>query len=179
MTRSAVRRCTLVSVLALLLTACGNGGDAEGPLAIEDARARSTAPSAERGAVYLDLINDTDHDISLTSASVSPDIAGIVELHETVAADNDDTDDMGDMDDDMDAGDGDQGDMAGMGAMSMREVPSIDVAASETVRLEPGGLHVMLLELAGPLEAGGTFELTLSFDDGSDQMVTVEVADEV
>ncbi len=177
MTRSTVRRCTLVALLSLMMAACGNGGDVDGSLAIEDARARSTAPSAERGAVYLDLINGTDDDVVLIAASVPAEIAAVVELHETVAADSDvDSGEMEDMD--ADVGD-DTGGTDGMGAMSMREVPSIEVAASETVRLEPGGLHVMLFELAGPLEAGETFELTLTFDDGNDETVTVEVADEV
>lgn len=176
MSRSTLLRCTLVSVLALTLTACGIGNAADEALTIEDPRARSTAPSAERGAVYLDLVNSTDDDVSLTSASVSADIARIVELHETVAADNDD---MGmDAQNDLDGGD-EAAEMDGMGAMEMREVRSVDVPASQTVRLEPGGLHVMLFELAGPLEAGETFELTLTFDDGTEQTVTVEVADEV
>lgn len=175
MVRTGLLRVALVSLLALALTACGGDGNGEG-VSIEDPRARSTAPTAERGAVYLELVNTTDEDRSIVSASVAEDVAGVVELHETVAAEDAESDLA---DEDMDRGAGDDGTANGMGAMRMREVTSIDVVAGETVTLEPGGLHVMLLDLAGPLEAGATFELTLTFDDGTDQTVAVEVRDEV
>jgi len=166
-----LRRAALVTCIALIVTACGSNASAEG-LSIEDPRARSTAPTAERGAVYFDLVNSSDEDRSVVSASVGGDVAGVVELHETIAAE-------GHGDGDMDDGEGGMDSMDGMAAMQMREVAQIDAVAGETVALEPGGLHVMLFELAGPLEAGATFELTLAFDDGSEETVNVEVRDEV
>lgn len=45
--------------------------------------------------------------------------------------------------------------------------------AGETVALEPGGLHAMLMQLQGALEEGDSFPLTLTFADGG--VVTVEV----
>ena len=72
-----------------------------------------------------------------------------------------------DMDDDMDGG----------GAMTMQQVESIPLPAGETVRLEPGGYHIMLLELVEPLEEGQTFDLTLEFESSATQTVTVTVQD--
>lgn len=51
------------------------------------------------------------------------------------------------------------------GVMTMREVEGgIYIPAGETVRLAPGGYHVMLMGLNAPLEAGSMFEITLFFD---------------
>lgn len=186
MNRSPLRRLLLaIAALALVGAACGDddttasaGGD--GPVEIESAWARSTAPTATAGAAYMEITSDSDREI--IGASVPEDVAGRVELHETVAADDRG---MGDADGetDMDHGDhgamrGDEGGMDGMGGMTMKEVTQIDLPAGETVVLEPGGLHVMLLELPDPLESGETFALTLQFDDGSTQEVDVEVRDD-
>ena len=53
------------------------------------------------------------------------------------------------------------------GVMKMRAVKEIPIAAGETVKLEPGGLHVMFFGLKGPLEAGATVAMTFEFQ-GSD-----------
>lgn len=49
------------------------------------------------------------------------------------------------------------------GVMKMRSLKEIRIAAGETVKLEPGGLHVMFFGLKGPLEAGGSVPLTFEF----------------
>jgi copper(I)-binding protein len=59
--------------------------------------------------------------------------------------------------------------------MRMRPVAAIDVPAGETVRLQPGGLHVMLIGLAKPLKAGEKFPLTLTFEKAGKVEVTVDV----
>lgn len=66
----------------------------------------------------------------------------------------------------------------GMGAMMMREIEELTLPAGETVSLEPGGYHVMLLDLPGPLETGETFDLTLTFANAGEQVVSVEVREE-
>jgi copper(I)-binding protein len=65
----------------------------------------------------------------------------------------------------------------GGGMMTMRPVERIDVPAGETVALEPGGYHVMLLDLAAPLEVGATVEVTLTFESAGTQVVTADVRD--
>jgi copper(I)-binding protein len=49
------------------------------------------------------------------------------------------------------------------GVMKMRSLKEIRLAAGETVKLEPGGLHMMFFGLKGPLEAGGSVPLTFEF----------------
>jgi copper(I)-binding protein len=72
-----------------------------------------------------------------------------------------------------DAMDGDDGGQSGM--MTMQEVSAIAIPAGETVSLEPGGFHVMLLDLAADLEVGDSIEVTLSFSNGYEETVTAEV----
>ena len=93
----------------------------------------------------------------------------------TDGMDGDGMESSGDMDgmdgDGMDMGDG--SDHGGM--MTMREVDSIEVPAGETVALEPGGYHVMLIDLQRDLEPGDTVEATLTFESGAEETVTAEV----
>jgi copper(I)-binding protein len=49
------------------------------------------------------------------------------------------------------------------GVMRMRALEKIELPAGKTVKLAPGGLHVMLYDIKQPLEAGGTVPLTLTF----------------
>ncbi len=65
-----------------------------------------------------------------------------------------------------------------MGGMTMREVESIPLPAGEAVALEPGAYHIMLLDLAAPLEAGDTFTVSLTFEGGATKDVEVEVRDD-
>lgn len=61
--------------------------------------------------------------------------------------------------------------------MSMRPVEKIPVPAGETVNLQPGGYHIMLMDLAAPLEVGSTIEVTLTFENAGDVKVEAEVRD--
>lgn len=49
--------------------------------------------------------------------------------------------------------------------MRMREVGHLELPAGTAVELKPGGYHVMLLDLAEPLEEGKDIELRLIFED--------------
>jgi copper(I)-binding protein len=167
----------LLSVGVLALAACG-GDDA---VSVDEPWARSTTAAQANGAVYFELT--VDHDDTLVGASVPASVAGEAQIHEVVEADMDDEsmddmddESMDDMDDEsMDDMDGaDQGGMAP--GMMMREVEGgIELTADESVTFEPGGYHVMLLDLAEPLEVGDEFELTLEFADNDDVTITVPV----
>lgn len=50
--------------------------------------------------------------------------------------------------------------------MRMRPVEAIAVPPGATVRLEPGGLHLMLIGLARPLARGESVPVTLRFERG-------------
>lgn len=58
--------------------------------------------------------------------------------------------------------------------MRMREVKSIDLPKGKTVSLEPGGYHIMLMNLAKPIAAGEVIPLTLTIESGG-KRETVEV----
>ena len=70
------------------------------------------------------------------------------------------------------------GEMQMEGAMTMQPLDAIDLPAGETVVLEPGGLHMMMLDLAEPLESGEQFDLTLTLDNGDEVVVEVEVRED-
>lgn len=59
--------------------------------------------------------------------------------------------------------------------MRMEKLDGLDVPPGSTVKLEPGGHHLMLLGLTGPLEEGGELELTLSFQRSGDLVFQVPV----
>jgi len=61
------------------------------------------------------------------------------------------------------------------GVMEMRQVDGIDLPAGKPVTLKPGGYHIMLTDLAKPLEAGQSFPLTLTFAKAGAKEVTVPV----
>ena len=64
--------------------------------------------------------------------------------------------------------------MEGM-VMKMRPLAGLDIAAGQPVTLKPGGEHIMLLGLNGPLREGQSFPLTLTFEKAGMREVTVAV----
>lgn len=80
--------------------------------------------------------------------SVNSPVAGVAEVHE-MAMDKD--------------------------VMRMRPVPFLALSAGKTVELKPGGYHVMLMDLKGPVKTGDTVPLTLVFEDAQAKRETVEL----
>ena len=189
------RLSVLVVSVGLVLAACGSDDAAT----VEDQWARQSAPTQTLGAVYFDLT--VAEDDTLVGASVPSDVAAEAQVHEVVMAVDGDSDDMsdemsGDMDmseeasgemDDMEASEGsgdmemsgETSEMGGMdGAMRMQEMEDgLPLKGGETVTLEPGSYHVMLLDLAAPLVIGDQFEVTLDFAIADDVTFDVEVAE--
>lgn len=64
------------------------------------------------------------------------------------------------------------------GVMLMRPLQKIDLPKGQTVKLEPGGLHLMLEELKRPLKAGDKVPLTLKIKRG-EKVEKVNVSAEV
>lgn len=177
----------LLFAFAGLLVACGSdSGDDQ--VKVSDAWTRVTAPGQTTGAIYATLESSDDN--ALTGATVPEGVAAKVEIHETTAAA--DGDGAGMTGSEGMPGDETPGDEAmpadSMGAtgeagmegqsgsamMGMAPVSSIELPAGEQVNLEPGGYHIMLFELAGPIKDGDSIPVTLSFDSGDD--VTVDAA---
>ncbi|MCB1548564.1 MAG: copper chaperone PCu(A)C [Hyphomicrobiaceae bacterium] len=61
------------------------------------------------------------------------------------------------------------------GVLRRESVPLIGIPAGRTVRLVPGGYHVLLTGLGEPLVVGGTFNLFLEFDGEGGFEVPVQV----
>jgi len=139
----------LIAGLALLfltvLPALAQSGSPS-TLEVKQVWARATPAGAKTGAIYLTVVNGTQSDDKILSASTSA--AGTAQLHTTI----DDN-----------------------GVMKMRELPSIEVKAGSTVMLKPGGMHVMLMGLTQPLKPGDSFPLTLQFEKGGKMELTVTV----
>lgn len=151
-------------------------------LVISDVRSRMSPSRAGVAAVYLDLENPTEHDDALVAASVPPEVAATAEVHETYVMDEggDAAMDDGHGGGGMDASSGHAASGAedahdGMGMMGMREVARVPIPAGGTIALEPGGYHLMLLDLATDLAPGDTFEVTLEFERAGQRTVTAEV----
>lgn len=58
--------------------------------------------------------------------------------------------------------------------MRMREVKAIDLPKGKSVSLEPGGYHIMLMNLKQPIKAGESVPLTLMIESAGKRQ-TVEV----
>ena len=150
--------------LVVVATSCGgSGGSGDpsepgliGPVAIGEAWAPATVDAATTGAVYVELTAPADD--ALAGADVDPAVAERVTLHETV------TEPSGHDDD-------------GAAMVMMSSVDRVELPGGDTVTLEPGGIHLMLAELAQPLRAGTTFDVTLRFETAPDAVVEVTVRD--
>ena len=141
-------RRTLVVMAVLALVAGACGGD---DATLDVTEAWSRAAVGPNGVVYL-TIEGGDADTALNGVSVSSDVAAAAEIHQTVMRDD--------------------------GTMAMTGIPHVEIPAGSTVMMVPGGMHVMLMELAEPLELGDTLDVTLTFDNGTELITTAEVRDE-
>jgi len=108
-----------------------------------------TAAKGENGVVYMILHNHTSVDDQLLGAS--SDTAQAVEIHESRMSDN--------------------------GVMQMIPRDSVPLGAGEEVEFNPGGLHIMLVDLNRDLAAGDQISLTLHFANYADVTLSVPVQD--
>ena len=176
-TRHLANALLLVGIVGLLAAGCGDDDESssastttttEAPVVtVTAAWARTSPSSATNGAAYMTLRSNVDN--ALTGVSVPSSVAGTAQMHETVDASMTTTSEgsMGST----------ESTMAGGGEMAMQEVETIDLPAGKDVVLEPGGYHIMLMELASPLEAGTTIPVALSFAGSPDLTIDVEVRD--
>ena len=106
-----------------------------GSLTVSEARSRPTSPGATVAGGYLTITNPgAEADRLIRAASPR---AARTELHEMA------------MDGTM---------------MTMRPVTSIEVPAKGSVKLEPGGFHLMFLDIPKPFVANETIPVSLTFE---------------
>lgn len=111
----------------------------DGKVSITNAWVRAQPDSEGMSAAYFALCNGTPDPVTLAGAT-SP-AAAMAQIHATVRDDS--------------------------GATSMQPAGEITLAPGETVQFEPGGRHIMLMGLAGPIESGADVELTIALAGGA------------
>lgn len=135
--------------LALIATLCvGACSSPEtGPaMRVDDAWSRPTMPGMSMGVAYFTLTNGTDADDELIAASTP--LAARVEMHETAMEE---------------------------GMARMRPLTEIVVPARGRVEVKPGGIHLMLVDLAQPLPEGSRVPMTLEFRNAGKVAVDLSV----
>ena len=139
----------LLIVISAVFFLCGCSASAEEGINVHNAWMRPTA-QGENGAVYFVLQNHfatTDELVSATSS-----VAESVEIHESSMVE-------------------------GTDVMQMQQVFSVPLDGSSETVFEPGGFHVMLVNINKSLAEGETIDLTLHFKNHEDLPVTVSVAE--
>ncbi|MDN5726336.1 MAG: copper chaperone PCu(A)C [Propionibacteriales bacterium] len=132
----AVVSCFLLLALAGV-AGCQAGADQSNSVRVQDSYAK-VMPKGTMSAIFGVITNDTDADVTFESAS--GDVAAAIELHEMVS-------------------DG--------GTMIMRKKEGgFVVRAGESLTLDPGGLHIMLIGLKQDLKAGDKITVTLNLAGG-------------
>jgi iron complex outermembrane receptor protein len=120
---------------ALLLAASLQAHDfSAGSITIGHPWSRPTASGMPMGVAYFTLTNRGKTEDALTAAETP--VAARVEFHQTQLTD---------------------------GIARMRPLTQIVIAPGKTVKVEPGGIHIMLVELNRALEAGDSIPMTLTF----------------
>lgn len=140
---------TKLVIVLLLVFLLASACSSSGQLTVQDAWARP-ASAGDNGAAYFVIENGMNTDDTLLS--VSSDIARATEVHKSTMND--------------------------AGVMSMQLQESVPVPARENVEFEPGGLHVMFVELTQDLTAGETISLTLNLERAGSLTIQVPVEEQ-
>ncbi|RXH42596.1 copper chaperone PCu(A)C [Bradyrhizobium zhanjiangense] len=114
---------------------------------VERPWARATPGGAKTGAAYLTLINNGEAPDQLLGATTP--VADKVQFHSTTEEN---------------------------GMSRMREMPVVDLVPHAKTTFDPGGMHIMLVDLKQPLKEGQTFSLSLTFAKAGKVDVTVPIA---
>jgi hypothetical protein len=109
-----------------------------GDLTIENPWVRAVPPSSKATAAFMTIVNSSDHPISITGGS-SPVAGEVKPMITTKKAD---------------------------GVMGMEFVESFPIPAKGRRVLEPGGDHIMMMQLREVPKAGDTIKLVLTTASG-------------
>ncbi|MEM5469795.1 MAG: copper chaperone PCu(A)C [Paracoccaceae bacterium] len=114
---------------------------------VEGAWSRASIGTKRPGVAYLTLRNTGSDPVSLVGLETP--LAMMPEIHETKTDAN--------------------------GVSSMAPAGEITIPAGESVSLEPGGKHAMLMKLQRKMVEGENFSLTFNFADGGQLTVNVPI----
>ncbi|HEU4895894.1 MAG TPA: copper chaperone PCu(A)C [Acidimicrobiia bacterium] len=132
------------AAVTILIAGIVTGCQGGGGIEVTDARIG--APTGPNAALYFTATNGGGEPDVLVGAGT--DVAASVEVHETTHGDD--------------------------GTMGMRPVAGVDLPAGKTLTLEPGGFHVMLLDVE-PLEEGEVVTVTLRWQSAGEMEVEAVV----
>ncbi len=139
-----------IAIVGAALVGCGGSQLGAPPAAapiVTNAWVRPPAGPDRPAAGYLSITNPGGTPDALVGASSS--IAMSVEIHETTT------------------------DSSGM--TGMHPMPRLEIPAGGTVKLEPGGYHMMLMGTGDKLKIGDKIEITLQFEQAGTVVVEAEV----
>ncbi|WP_425407487.1 copper chaperone PCu(A)C [Hwanghaeella sp.] len=138
---------TILSVTVVPFAVQAMDAVTAGHLTVEPGWARASAtPAAKAGAAFFVIHNKGGSDDVLIGAESG--VGGKTEVH-THKHEN--------------------------GVMRMMPAGDVTVPAGGMVMMKPGGLHVMLMRLNGPLKEGEHFKVTLKFAEAGDVTVPVTI----
>jgi copper(I)-binding protein len=146
--KQLIRALLGVAFVAVLLSAPLRAEEVRaGDLVITQAWSRATPGGAKVGGGYLTIENKGTAPDRLISGSA--DVAAKVQVHE-MSMNN--------------------------GVMTMRPIEGgVVIEPGKTVKLAPGGLHLMLLDLKSPLKQGEKLPVTLEFEKAGKISVVLDV----
>lgn len=133
-------------VTALLMLGTALSAQAMGVM-VNDPWVRAAPPNAPALAAFMQLENHGNADVALVEVKTTLALSR-VELHRTMVAD---------------------------GMMKMIQQKNMPIAAHSNLVLKPGSWHVMLIGPEKVPAEGDSVELTLIFDNGTEQTVTANV----
>jgi len=146
--RTIVRTIASALFVAAVIAAPARAQEVKaGDLVITQAWTRATPNGAKIGGGYLTIENKGSTPDRLIGGSA--DIAGKVEVHEMAMKD---------------------------GVMKMRALDDgLTIEPGKTVKLAPGGYHLMMFDLKSPLKQGDTLPITLKFEKAGEVKVSLAV----
>ncbi len=127
-------------LLLLLALMAACTSEPQPPLVASDVVVTQPMPGMKMSAAYLSLANNSDEAIRISRVASAQYES--VQLHETRIED---------------------------GVARMRAIPVLEIAAGESVTLERGGKHLMLMRPTGSSDT-----VSLQFLDGDDLLLTVD-----
>lgn len=145
----SIRRALAAIALLSCFSACPAGAQEvkAGDLVISQAWSRATPGGAKIGGGYLTIENKGSAPDRLVGASA--DVAAKVEVHEMTMKN---------------------------GVMTMRPLEKgVTIEPGKTVKLAPGGYHLMLFDLKSPLKQGEKLPVTLEFEKAGKVKISLDV----